>query len=540
VLPLGSHILSYNSNALSYRIVSRFDLNIDKSYAQSLQGISLEGLKQEPTNIDNNVQNILPTARALSVENRGLLTRHKLLHVLSKAQVDKQFYLIPDGGHDLEHTWFVIAKATAQTLGIILNLILEQSSRLGDEIAYWDEVLGSNLNTGHYTLQTGPSRIYLWASNTFSTLRATSTQENLTSLKEIARNWRPFYQIVQRNVQNGLFIRSRNTLLSPFSRCRADIRQKQQSLKAQKSLYASAIGILLEECFTFASDEQATDKPVLPHLEWCHGINKIVLLMETLLQNLSQPLASSKEFEDGVFHAVGNQIHSQSLEGPSLDVADVMERLISVLQSRIPRSATYNTTIIMKDGRPSIFARYWFPATVTLMSLTTSLRILTSRKAELMTWLSEFGSTIIDFWGNWVLQPLQKLIGTVRHDEQSEIAIMSRKSLEADWQSLERMVVDFVSDRSSETSGNLQDNIKTITTQVREGDLTPVLKAYERDLRKPFIGTVRGDLVRALLIQIQKTKVDVEVAIGGIDALLKSQELVFGLVDLYLHNYTGC
>ena len=44
------------------------------------------------------------------------------------------------------------------------------------------------------------------------------------------------------------------------------------------------------------------------------------------------------------------------------------------------------------------------------------------------------------------------------------------------------------------------------------------------------MGTVRGDLVRALLIQIQKTKVDVELAVSGIDALLKSQELVFGWI----------
>jgi len=62
--------------------------------------------------------------------------------------------------------------------------------------------------------------------------------------------------------------------------------------------------------------------------------------------------------------------------------------------------------------------------------------------------------------------------------------------------------------------------------------LTSVLRVYERDLRHPFVGTMRGDLVRALLIQIQKTKVDVEIAIGGIDALLKSQELVFGFVGL--------
>ncbi|KAI6861670.1 hypothetical protein KC318_g20597 [Hortaea werneckii] len=46
------------------------------------------------------------------------------------------------------------------------------------------------------------------------------------------------------------------------------------------------------------------------------------------------------------------------------------------------------------------------------------------------------------------------------------------------------------------------------------------------------MGSLRGNLIRALLIQIQKTKVDVEVAMGGIDSLLKSQELVFGFVGL--------
>ena len=60
--------------------------------------------------------------------------------------------------------------------------------------------------------------------------------------------------------------------------------------------------------------------------------------------------------------------------------------------------------------------------------------------------------------------------------------------------------------------------------------MTPILKAYERDLRRPFVGTVTGNLIRTLLIQVQKTKVDVEIAMGGIDALLKSQELVFGSV----------
>jgi nuclear-control-of-ATPase protein 2 len=92
------------------------------------------------------------------------------------------------------------------------------------------------------------------------------------------------------------------------------------------------------------------------------------------------------------------------------------------------------------------------------------------------------------------------------------------------------MVVDFAVDNpaSGHRAPLNEAEIAEIRGKVHEGDITPVLRAYEQDLRKPFVGTIRGDLVRALLIQVQKTKVDVEVAMGGIDALLKSQELVFG------------
>lgn len=517
--------------------MSRLDIGIDNYHTQYSQSFSLDELSNAP-----DVRNVQATARALSIESRGLLARHKLLQVLSKVQNDNQSCFTSDGGIVHEQAMFLVGKAATQTLGIVLNMLLDQSSLIGSETVYWDDILGSSLYTGHYILQTTPSRIWRLASDIFSNLKTSCARENLTSLKGIAGNWRPFYRIVQRNVQRGLLEHTKKTL-SSFSRCRSNIRQKQQYLKVQKNLHASSIGILLDECLTFASNDQASGKSVMSHREWCRGIYKLVLLIETVLRNLSDPLASAKDFEDGIFYAIDNHFQEKQYQSPeesSVDVADLMQRLTSILQYSIPGNIAYNNSTINKHGRPSIFTRYWFPTTVIFMSLTTSLRILTNRKAEIMRWCSELGSTIIDFWGNWVLQPIQKLVGTIRHDEQSEIAIMSRKSLEADWQSLERMVVDFVSDHGSQESGNSQENIKTITMQVREGDLTPVLKAYERDLRKPFIGTVRGDLVRALLIQIQKTKVDVEVAIGGIDALLKSQELVFGLGSPHLRNNIGC
>jgi nuclear-control-of-ATPase protein 2 len=154
-----------------------------------------------------------------------------------------------------------------------------------------------------------------------------------------------------------------------------------------------------------------------------------------------------------------------------------------------------------------------------------------NRREELLSWVREFGQTVMDFWANWVVEPTRKVIGTIRHDESSEVSILSKRSLEGDRASLERMVVDFVVANPDGPALNAS-QIADIRSKVREGDLTTVLKAYEKDIQSPVKGAIMGNLVSALLIQIQKTKVDVEVAMSGIDSILKSQELLFGFIGL--------
>lgn len=521
--------------------MSRLDINIDRHHSHAIANANANvNTLSESTSHDRNTRGLQAIVRALSVDNHGVLSRRNLLRLLNQARSDNLFSFQHQEGtlkgeaFD-ERSWFLVAKFTTQSLGTVLSLLLEQSSLIGAEIDYWNDVLGSSLYTGHYTIQTAPSRTWEWMWEVISNLKTASVRENLTSLNAINRDWKRFYQLVQNNIQQGLLKNTRDALSSPLTRYRLDMRRNRLALEELKGLNASAIGILLEECLTFASNEPASDTNQIKfNAERCHGLHKTVLLMENTLRNLSRPLELPKNFEENIFLATDNEFQERqrlSGEEQSVEASDVVKRLQYVLKDCISSKLVYDQKYIRKHGRPSTLARYWFPTAVTLMSLSTSLRLLTSHKAELVEWVSEFGATVIDFWRNWVLQPVGKLIGTIRHDEQSEIAIMSRTSLEADRQSLERMVIDFVSDNSPQgQSGNLQPDVSTIMAQVREGDLTPVLKAYERDLRKPFMGTVRGDLVRALLIQIQKTKVDVEIAMGGIDALLKSQELVFGFV----------
>jgi nuclear-control-of-ATPase protein 2 len=80
----------------------------------------------------------------------------------------------------------------------------------------------------------------------------------------------------------------------------------------------------------------------------------------------------------------------------------------------------------------------------------------------------------------------------------------------------------------AKVDGLNETQLADIRSKVREGDLTTVLKVYEKDMQSPVWGALRGNLIQALLIQVQKTKVDVEVAMSGIDSILKSQELLFG------------
>ena len=78
---------------------------------------------------------------------------------------------------------------------------------------------------------------------------------------------------------------------------------------------------------------------------------------------------------------------------------------------------------------------------------------------------------------------------------------MSKESLKGDRDSLERMVVDFAIDKPEAAnvgSGALSDSqIAEIKAKVKEGDLTPVLRAYEKDLRRPFMGTL-GEILSGL------------------------------------------
>lgn len=193
----------------------------------------------------------------------------------------------------------------------------------------------------------------------------------------------------------------------------------------------------------------------------------------------------------------------------------------------------------MLDGTPSYWTRNWplylvggIVALSYIPSVVYNVHLLATNeksRQESFEYFQNIGiyiyETSLSFWNHWIIDPINNILKTIRHDDNSEIALMSQKSLETDLKSLERMVMEYIND-----CGISVDDQAAIIENIKYGDLGVVMSEYEKDLKTPIKSIVRGDMLRNLLIQIQKTKVDGTLALNGVDKILKSQELVFGFV----------
>ncbi|KAJ5180768.1 hypothetical protein N7492_003978 [Penicillium capsulatum] len=509
---------------------------IDRLQQRIVGSEAILSTEAAPSQHVRRLQNVIDSLSVTS-KTQSLLSADRLVILLSDPAFSPQPPVtrgVVTEEHVSDYLWLVAAKAAIQASGLVMHTLLDHTLRLQDEIDYWNDMLETSWYSGLYAAQTSPGRLWHWAWDIYSE-RGSQNPSQVSLTRSIASRWAHFYQIARQSARGMSGHPIRLNLSLPIRSCRAEIRQKRDSLLSMKDIHACSLGLLMEGWHVFQSDDFTSQDSPSP-AQWQDTVSKTVLLTEAILQQVIGR-SSSVGFEQEVSATMGNDLTTVQMQSkdasPALKPAHLIQRLVSTLQQQLPHHTMSMTSFISHHGRPSGIVRYWLPALAALLTSSASLRILVHRQDEILQWIMSFGSTIIDFGGNWVVEPIRKLIGTIRHDEKSEIAIMSKNSLVADRASLERMVIDFVRDRPdpNQTTFTAADTA-AISNAVKEGDLTPVLKAYERDLRAPFSGTVRGDLVRTLLIQIQKTKVDVEVAISGIDSLLKSQELVFGFIGL--------
>jgi nuclear control of ATPase protein 2 len=484
-----------------------------------------------PSGEDARATQLKAVVRALSTtsSSRPLIHRNRLRSLLGQLARKEPEQITAENANTAVNTleWVATGKAAAQVYGLILNSLLDRTIPLSESIWYWDDTLSSYANIVLYTIQTSPSRfwgqtreVYADARRRFREGRVVSTSAR-DARSTVMQSWREFYGLVQNSIRERSLSQAQSKVLSPFSIARAQVRTNLSHIRYLRKSSAVAIGRLVRECLVFGGPAEERKRGALVQVldpeeeDW-----------QTTIARTAHLLDAATRVDDDI------DAEEASIDPQTASSAEVAALLIKVLDERLPKQEQQDSRLRLKYGKPPRLVRYWIPAVALLLSGSTILRIFVNRRAEILQWFRELGQTTIDFWENWVVEPVKKLIGTIRHDEQSEIAIQSRDSLRADRESLERMVVDFAVQHPEGGKNYTDEQIADIRAKVKQGDLTPVLKAYEREMQSPIRNAIMGDLVRTLLIQVQKTKVDVELAIGGIDSLLKSQQLLFGFVGL--------
>lgn len=404
-------------------------------------------------------------------------------------------------------------------LTLIYNLILfhlklsdqliKMTAPISRDIEYYDSVLASKKTIGIYCVQTSPILAYNWGKEVYQTI--VENEQLLTP------QWVPN---VLKNLYNqlvNLARRSAKVSRSYFKKLRSPNFLMLKNLQQNRFNYVKAV---FGAPFYSMRQQIITKRQQLVDLKYENAV-KLGLLLDEM------PIFTSESDIELFYSQLDSKLTKLNVEFGfnTINLGNLIDT-IPQIRSQIKNSHQSN-------GKPSFAYRYWFLLVLGLLYIPSTLNNIIQRQLEIWDWIqTNLIDSLIGFYQNWIVKPVTQIIGTIRHDSDSEIAIMSQKSLSSDLDSLTRMVIDFVVDNQSIPEADLQMVKADIVDNVSKGDLTSIMENYEVNLKKPMVNLIKGNLLRNLLIQIQKLKVDGDIAMSGIDKLLKSQELVFTMMAL--------
>ncbi|KAJ3161298.1 Nuclear control of ATPase protein 2 [Geranomyces michiganensis] len=432
-----------------------------------------------------------------------------------------------------------LAKATAVLHAHLLHNLLAESTTLTPDIGYWRDQEISSLRAAYYLLQTLPDRIYRYSRMLYAFLQAhqsshlrprfrmfsTKLSRRLTSKRSALR--------VPSTGFVGLSIWKLQAPPTIVELAKQEIRLKREKLETVRQTQAGCLGLL-------AVEDHETEA-VVKRESFATAIDAAALeeaAKETQLA-LSKTLALLSGVIEKMQKVEGELSPEDDEHARSADFADLEATVASVTVQPIPllhqqARAIYGSLqhheltfkrLMQKHGRPSPLARRWVPVTSAVFIAYQFGSALAVRWDDVKAWAEDVKETAYDFFVEWIVKPLENIYVTVRHKE-TRLSLSSAGSLAADLESLERMVVDYAKDQGVTDA----DKLRLIAQQAQIGDLSVVLQRYAEEIKSPLKNAVSGDLIRALLIQIQKAKVDGEVAIDALDKLLRSNELNFAFL----------
>lgn len=127
-----------------------------------------------------------------------------------------------------------------------------------------------------------------------------------------------------------------------------------------------------------------------------------------------------------------------------------------------------------------------------------------------------------------IQQPIEHLVREATTQLKRPEAVVKEADVRVDRDSLHRMLQEFEGDHGDKARQGDGDWGDVSDEDVRRMAL--LMAVYESELKRPVSSLVKGNLMRSLLIQIQKLKVDAGTAMLELNSVMRSQELTLALV----------
>lgn len=260
-----------------------------------------------------------------------------------------------------------------------------------------------------------------------------------------------------------------------------------------------------------------------------------------LLVTLNE-LFSKLEFSIGHLHAIrqndssvdGNysfplmfeslpEVNQEGSQWTDCEIRDA----INMIYQNLHKLDSYLSSLVAIHQKPRKVTLYWMRYTCGFVGISVcSIWLLRHSRltgsSDIDNWIREAKDSTVGFWSDHVEQPLlsirDELFDTFRKRHKG---VMELEEVQLTASSLHRMLLNF----SEQTKGQ-----KFPVNASDQEMLEIVMARYEKELMHPIQSLVGGELVRALLIQIQKLKLDIETAMLELDQILKANEINFAIL----------
>ncbi|XP_010519826.1 PREDICTED: protein DGS1, mitochondrial [Tarenaya hassleriana] len=256
-------------------------------------------------------------------------------------------------------------------------------------------------------------------------------------------------------------------------------------------------------------------------------INGLFLNLEASIRHLHAERESNSPVDGSCsMPLVFDNIPEVNQEGSQWTDCELKDA-INVIYKNLEKLESYLSFTVGKHRKPKKITLYWVRYTCGAVGFG-ALSIWLLRHSRLMgssdidNWIRDAKEATTIFFSDHVEQPLlairDELFDTFRKRHKG---VMEIEEVQLTQDSLHRMLMNFCEQTSRE---------KHPENASDQQMLEVVMNRYEKELVHPIHNLLGGELARALLIQVQKLKLDIETAMLELDQILRANEINFAIL----------